>query len=89
MSGRLAVSFAVLAYPTKERATDALALITELSKTEALTLRDAAVVVHTSEDRVEVEQARELSAGAGAVAGGVAGLLRWRWRPRCARYRHR
>jgi uncharacterized membrane protein len=68
-------SFAVLAYPTKERAAEALGLITELSKTDALTLRDAAVVVHTPENRIEVEQVRELAAGEGAVAGGVAGLL--------------
>jgi uncharacterized membrane protein len=70
-----ATSFAVLAYPTKERATEALALITELGRTDALTLKDAAVVLHTAEGRVEVEQARELSAGQGAVAGGVAGFL--------------
>ena len=65
----------VLAYPTKERAAEALTLITELGRTDALTLKDAAVVLHTAEGRVEVEQARELSAGQGAVAGGVAGFL--------------
>jgi uncharacterized membrane protein len=68
-------SFAVLAYPTRETATEALGLITDLGKTDALTLRDAAVVVHTADGRVELEQARDISAGEGAVAGGVAGLL--------------
>lgn len=73
MSAR--ASFAVLAYPSRERAAEALALITELGKTEALKLRDAAVVVRTAEGRVEIEQARDLSVGQGAVAGGVAGIL--------------
>jgi uncharacterized membrane protein len=73
MSG--ATSFALLAYPTKEKATEALNVIVDLSKTDALTLKDAAVVVHTPQGKIEVEQSRELSAGQGAVAGGVAGLL--------------
>lgn len=73
MSAR--ASLAVLAYPTRDRATEALGLITELGKTDAMTLRDAAVVVHTVDGRVEVEQVRELSVGQGAVAGGVAGIL--------------
>lgn len=72
---RAGASFAVIGYPTRERATEALGLITQLGKTKTLTLKDAAVVVHTLEGRVEVEQARELSAGQGAIAGGVAGLL--------------
>jgi len=73
MSAR--ASFVVLAYPTRERAAEALALITELGQTEALKLRDAAVVVRTVEGRVELEQVREFSVGQGAVAGGVAGIL--------------
>jgi uncharacterized membrane protein len=73
MSGK--PSFVVLLFPSRDVAQEALRLLEGLARDKALALRDAAIVVHTEQGRVELEQTQDLSTGQGTIAGGVAGML--------------
>ncbi len=68
-------SFAVVAYPDRTRAEEALKLVEELARTKHVRLADAAIVVKSEDGRLELYQTREVSVGEGAVGGGVAGFL--------------
>jgi uncharacterized membrane protein len=68
-------SFAVVAYPDRSRAEQALKLIEELAHGKHVRLADAAIVVKSHDGRLELFQTREVSVGQGAVTGGVAGFL--------------
>ena len=68
-------SFIVVAYESREAAEQALEVLERLRADKVVGLRDAAIAIRTEQGRVEVEQTRELSAGQGAIAGGVAGTL--------------
>jgi uncharacterized membrane protein len=52
-------------------AEEALAAVRGLGKA----IEDAAIVVRTTDGRVELRQTREVAAGEGVVAGGTAGLV--------------
>ncbi len=68
-------SFAVVAYPDRSQAEQALSLIEELAQAKHLRLADAAIVVKAEDGRLELHQTRELSVGQGTITGGVAGFL--------------
>lgn len=68
-------SFAVVAYPDRSRAEQALSLIEELADAKHVRLADAAIVVKSEDGRLELYQTRELSVGQGTITGGVAGFL--------------
>jgi uncharacterized membrane protein len=68
-------SFAVAAFPTKEEAERALDALDELVRAKAVELEDAAIVVKTDAEKVELHQRKGLSVGGGAVGGGTIGLV--------------
>ena len=68
-------SFAVAAYPSKEDAEHALDALEELVRAKAVDLDDAAIVVKTASEAVELHQRHGLSVGGGAVGGGTIGLV--------------
>jgi uncharacterized membrane protein len=68
-------SFVVSSHADRQEAEAALAAVEELGREGKIHLADAAVVVRTSEGRVELYQRHDLSVGEGAVGGGTAGVL--------------
>jgi uncharacterized membrane protein len=68
-------SFVVSSHPNRQEAEVALAALDELGRDGSIRLADAAVVVRTSDGRVDLYQRHELSVGEGAVGGGTAGVL--------------
>jgi uncharacterized membrane protein len=72
---RKARSFAASAHPSFAEAERALAALEDLARRDVVRLDDAAIVERTAAGKVEVHQRRGLSAGAGLVGGGVAGVL--------------
>jgi uncharacterized membrane protein len=69
------LSFVVSALPDRATAEQALASLKSLAADKTIRLADAAVVVKSDSDRVEIFQQRDLSVGEGIVGGGVAGVL--------------
>ncbi len=68
-------SLVVLGYESRAAADEALREVEQLGQEKFLDLKDAVVAVKTEQDRIELDQTRELSLGQGAVVGGVAGTL--------------
>lgn len=68
-------SLVVLGYDSRAAADEALREVEQLGEEKLLDLKDAVVAVKTDQDRVELDQSRELSLGQGAIVGGVAGTL--------------
>lgn len=64
-----------VAYESLDQAERASLAVRDLAGEHGLALRDAAVVVRTSEEHVELRQTRALAAGEGVVGGGAIGLL--------------
>ena len=65
-------TFVAVAFDTTAEAEQALKAVDGLDR---VGIRDAAIVVRTAAGRIELHQARELSAGEGAVAAGSIGLV--------------
>ena len=68
-------SFVVSCHADRQEAEAALAALETLGREGKIHLADAAVVVRTSEGRVELYQRHDLAVGEGAVGGGTAGVL--------------
>jgi uncharacterized membrane protein len=65
-------SFVAVAFDTTAEAEQGLRTVEAL---DGVSVRDAAVVVRTEAGRIELHQAREISAGEGAVTAGSVGLV--------------
>jgi uncharacterized membrane protein len=62
-------------FPSAQDADRALALVRRLADEKRLTLKDAAVVVKSGHDHVELRQTHQSTLGDSAVGGGTIGLL--------------
>jgi uncharacterized membrane protein len=65
--------FLAVAFEDAASAENALGAVTQSEHQKGVT--DAAVVVHTEADRIELLQTKELAAGEGVVAGGAVGII--------------
>jgi uncharacterized membrane protein len=70
-----APTLVAVAFETSGAAEEALKAVDAVDRDDGVSVEDAAVVVRTVDDRLELHQSRELSAGEGAVAGGSVGLV--------------
>jgi uncharacterized membrane protein len=70
-----ATSFVAVVFNSAAAAEDALPAVRELDAAHEISLRDAAVVVHSESGRIELHQTREIAAGEGLVGGGTVGLV--------------
>jgi uncharacterized membrane protein len=68
-------TFVAVAFENAAAAEDALATVRDLAADKGVSIRDAAVVVHTEAGRIELEQTHEIAAGEGVVAGGAVGVV--------------
>lgn len=64
-----------VAFDSAADAEAGLKLVSDLGRTDGVSVHDAAVVVRTPDGRLELHQTHELSSGEGAVAGGSVGLI--------------
>jgi uncharacterized membrane protein len=70
-----ATHFVAVVFQTAAAAEDALPTVHELDDEQAVSVRDAAVVVRTESGRIELLQTREIAPGEGLVGGGTVGLI--------------
>jgi uncharacterized membrane protein len=71
----LTATFVAVQFATAAAAEDALGRVRALDEAENVSVHDAAVVVRTAGDRIELEQTREIAPGEGLVGGGTVGLV--------------
>lgn len=68
-------SFIAVRFQTASAAEEALSKVHELDGEPDVSVRDAVVVIHTEQGRIELEQTRQIAPGESLAASGSAGLV--------------
>lgn len=71
----MSATFLAVRFATAAAAEEALASVRALDSEEDVSVRDAAVVIRTKGDRIELEQTQQVAPGEGLVGGGSVGLV--------------